>query len=51
MKVEQVAAKPSKAVKAQKKAVEKAEEKSVKTPKAPAVKDCSQRGFREEGGG
>ena len=31
MKVEQVAAKPSKAVKAQKKAVEKAEEKSVKT--------------------
>ena len=38
MKVEQVAAKPSKAVKAQKKAVEKAEDKSVKTPKAPAVK-------------
>ena len=47
MKVEQVAAKPSKAVKAQKsrgKIRQDAESAGCK-------KDCSQRGFREEGGG
>ena len=51
MKVEQVAAKPSKAVKAQKKAVESRGKIRQDAESAGCKKDCSQRGFREEGGG